>query len=124
MGALCGKEDAPAPAPAGKAPLAIWLEMIGLADVEVELRKALPGEGGGGMHLRAVEDMSGDKEAVEAVLAQMYIFDDDKQKLRDALQNSGTIHDLIAELHVTKEEAEAKAAAEAAAVEEAEDATQ
>jgi hypothetical protein len=124
MGALCGKEDAPAPAPAGKAPLAIWLEMIGLADVEVELRKALPGEGGGGMHLRAVEDMSGDKEAVEAVLAQMDIFDDDKQKLRDALQNSGTIHDLIAELHVTKEEAEAKAAAEAAAVEEAEDATQ
>jgi hypothetical protein len=124
MGALCGKEDAPAPAPAGKAPLAIWLEMIGLADVEVELRKALPGEGGGGMHLRAVEDMSGDKEAVEAVLAQMDISDDDKQKLRDALQNSGTIHDLIAELHVTKEEAEAKAAAEAAAVEEAEDATQ
>jgi hypothetical protein len=124
MGALCGKEDAPAPAPAGKAPLAIWLEMIGLAYVEVELRKALPGEGGGGMHLRAVEDMSGDKEAVEAVLAQMDISDDDKQKLRDALQNSGTIHDLIAELHVTKEEAEAKAAAEAAAVEEAEDATQ
>ena len=67
MGALCGKEDAPAPAPAGKKPLAIWLEMIGLADVEGELRKALPGEGGGGMHLRAVEDMSGDKEAVEAV---------------------------------------------------------